>query len=86
MKNYLNNEPIHRQTRPYPIDRARELAGIDKKDFQFRGLRAKAGTDTAESTGDIYRAQQQLGHANVTMTQKYIRERKGDVIKPTRRK
>lgn len=68
------------------FDRAREIAGIDKKDFQFRDLRAKAGTDTAESTGDIYRAQQQLGHANVTMTQKYIRERKGDVIKPTRKK
>lgn len=65
------------------FDRARAAAGIPKSQFQFRDIRAKAGTDTAESTGDIYRAQQQLGHANVTMTHQYIRNRRGDKIKPT---
>lgn len=65
------------------FDRARAAAGIEKSQFQFRDIRAKAGTDTAESTGDIYRAQQQLGHANVTMTHQYIRNRRGDKIKPT---
>lgn len=68
------------------FDRAREKAGTPKDKFQFRDIRAKAGTDTTESTGDIYRAQQQLGHSNVTMTQQYIRSRKGDVIKPTKKK
>ena len=65
------------------FDRARAAAGIEKSQFQFRDIRAKAGTDTAESTGDIYRAQKQLGHSNVAMTQQYIRNRRGDKIKPT---
>ncbi len=69
----------------YHFDKARKLAGIAKEEFQFRDLRGKAGTDTAESS-DIYQAQRQLGHAHVTMTQHYIRERKGDVVKPTRKK
>lgn len=67
------------------FDRARAAAGIAKSQFQFRDIRAKAGTDTAESTGDIYRAQQQLGHANVAMTHQYIRNRRGDKIKPTQK-
>ena len=35
------------------FDRARKLAGDDKSQFQFRDLRAKAGTNKAESAGDI---------------------------------
>lgn len=66
------------------FDRARIAAGINKAQFQFRDIRAKAGTDTTESTGDIYRAQKQLGHSNVTMTERYVRGRKGDKIKPTK--
>lgn len=50
---------------------------------QFRDLRAKAGTDKAEAA-DPRRAQQQLGHASVVMTEKYIRGRKGDLSDPTR--
>lgn len=52
--------------------------------IQFRDLRAKAGTDKAESAGDIRQAQRQLGHANVTMTESYVRNRKGDKTTPTR--
>jgi len=52
--------------------------------LQFRDLRAKAGTDKAESAGDIRQAQKQLGHANVTMTEHYVRKRKGDKVTPTR--
>lgn len=66
------------------FDKARELAGIKKEEFQFRDLRAKAGTDKAESSGDIRQAQKQLGHANITMTETYIRDRKGDEITPTK--
>lgn len=51
--------------------------------FQFRDLRAKAGTDKAES-GDMHQAQKQLGHTTITMTQHYVRDRRGDRVKPTK--
>lgn len=63
---------------------AREEAGVPKEGFQFRDLRAKAGTDTAESSGDIRQAQRQLGHKSIQMTEHYVRERKGDKVGPTR--
>ncbi|MDH0702126.1 tyrosine-type recombinase/integrase [Pseudomonas toyotomiensis] len=66
------------------FDRARALAGIPKAEFQFRDLRAKAGTDKAESSGDILKVRDQLGHTTVVMTENYIRERKGKVVTPTR--
>jgi integrase len=65
------------------FDKARKLAGIDKATFQFRDLRAKAGTDKADSD-DILAARKQLGHASVTMTEAYVRNRKGEKVKPTR--
>lgn len=64
--------------------RAREAAGIQPKAFQFRDLRAKAGTDKADSAGDIRQAQQQLGHTTVTMTEAYVRQRKGAKVTPTK--
>ncbi|HCF3157280.1 TPA: integrase [Pseudomonas aeruginosa] len=66
------------------IDKAREAAGIPKSAFQFRDLRAKGGTDTAESSGDILQARDQLGHTTVTMTEHYIRDRKDKKVKPTK--
>lgn len=51
--------------------------------FQFRDLRAKAGTDKADSDG-MEAAQQQLGHKSITMTEHYIRARKGQFVKPTK--
>ncbi|KQQ55857.1 hypothetical protein ASF84_11055 [Pseudomonas sp. Leaf127] len=63
---------------------AREAAGIEKSAFQFRDLRAKAGTDKAESSGDIVQARDQLGHTTVVMTEKYVRDRKGKKVTPTR--
>ena len=50
------------------LHKARESAGAPKNEFQFRDLRAKAGTDTAEA-GGILAARKQLGHASVTMTE-----------------
>lgn len=52
--------------------------------FQFRDLRAKAGTDKAERAGDIRQAQRQLGHASLVMTEQYLRERRGDLVEPTK--
>lgn len=52
--------------------------------FQFRDLRAKAGTDKADSAGDIRQAQRQLGHSSVVMTEAYVRNRRGDKVEPTR--
>lgn len=66
------------------FDKARADANIDKDDFQMRDLRAKAGTDKAEAMGDILKARDQLGHTNVSMTEKYIRQRKGKTVTPTR--
>jgi integrase len=68
----------------FRFDRARRAAGVDKDLFQFRDLRAKAGTDKTEISGDIRAAQKQLGHSSVTMTEHYVRERKGDKVGPTK--
>lgn len=62
--------------------KACEDAGVSG--FQFRDLRAKAGTDKADSAGDVRQAQKQLGHASVTMTETYVRNRKGAKVTPTR--
>ena len=66
------------------FDLAREKAGIEKALFQFRDLRAKAGTDKADSSGDIRQAQRQLGHMNLSMTEHYVRKRKGEKVGPTK--
>jgi len=63
---------------------ARRAAGVKDSEFQIRDLRAKAGTDKTDSTGDIRQAQKQLGHTSVTMTEHYVRNRRGDKVKPTR--
>jgi integrase len=52
----------------------------DIKAFQFRDLRAKAGTDKAGTDG-IQAAQRQLGHASIRMTEHYVRL--GDKVTPT---
>lgn len=55
----------------------------DIEAFQYRDLRAKAGTDKADS-GDMRQAQMQLGHSSMKMTEHYVRARRGDIIKPTK--
>lgn len=66
------------------FQKARDAAGIEMNDFQFRDLRAKAATDKTDSTGDIRQAQRQLGHESVTMTESYVRKRRGEKVGPTR--
>ena len=72
------------------LDRARAAAAIEHphlaakiKQFQFRDLRAKAATDKEESQG-IAAAQSKLGHSTQTMTQHYVRHRKGKLVTPTK--
>lgn len=59
-----------------------EAAGLSG--IHLRDLRAKAATDKAESSGSMMEAQRQLGHTNVTMTQHYVRQRRGEKVTPTR--
>jgi len=72
------------------FDRARTKAvqqhpglAAEIREFQFRDLRAKAGTDKEEQQG-MEAAQSQLGHASATMTRQYVRHRKGKLVKPTK--
>ena len=51
--------------------------------FQFRDIRAKAGTDKEERCG-LAAAQDQLGHTTAVMTAHYVRHRKGKLVKPTK--
>lgn len=72
------------------FDKARELAAEQHpslaaaiRQFQFRDLRAKAGTDKEELHG-MEAAQNQLGHSSPSMTKHYVRHRKGKLVTPTR--
>lgn len=67
---------------------AAECAGLPDisasiKAFQFRDLRAKAGTDTEELHG-MAAAKDQLGHSSEGMTAHYVRHRRGKLVKPTK--
>ena len=66
------------------FDLTKEAAGVAKSEFQMRDLRAKAGTDKAESSGDIMQARDQLGHTTVVMAEQYIRNREGKKVSPTK--
>lgn len=76
-----DGQPLTHDALRYRFDHARMRSGAA---FQFRDLRAKAGTDKANSSGDVRQAQRQLGHTTVTMTEAYVRQRLGDVVTPTR--
>jgi integrase len=74
--------PLGQSALRFRFDRAREAAGIEKAQFQFRDLRAKAGTDK-EALSDMRQAQTLLGHGSISMTEHYVRKR-GMRTKPTR--
>lgn len=57
---------------------ARTKAG---EGWQFRDLRAKAATERTDEAGSR-EAQRLLGHQSVTMTEAYIRNRRGEKVKP----
>jgi integrase len=74
-------QPLTKGQLRYRFDKARLAAGVT---FQFRDLRAKAATDKADSTGDVRKAQHQLGHTSVTTTERYLRRRRGIKVEPTK--
>jgi integrase len=48
------------------------------QDYQFRDLRAKAATDSPGKE----KAQELLGHQSITMTEDYVRQRRGEMVAP----
>jgi integrase len=75
-------QPLNIRAIQARFDAARKAAGV--VDVQLRDLRAKAGTDKADDSGDIRQAQKQLGHASVVMTEHYVRARRGAKVTPTK--
>lgn len=72
------------------FDKARNLAILENpkieaeiKAYQIRDLRAKAVTDKTLS-GDIRQAQKLAGHASAAMTERYVRNKIGDSVEPTK--
>ena len=61
------------------FEKARADAGISGKDFQFRDLRSKSGSDLKDQHG-LESARALLGHTSVTMTEHYTNRRRGAVI------
>ena len=59
----------------------RERVGLPQ--YQFRDIRSKAATDADMDGQD---AQRLLGHANRSMTERYIRQRRVTNVEPVRRK
>ena len=78
-----NGQPLSYNQLRYGMDKARRLANVDKSAFQFRDLRAKAGTDKDEEMG-LNAARDLLGHKNSSMTVHYVRHRKGKLVLPTK--
>ena len=54
------------------------------RQFQFRDLRAKGGTDKVAADGDVRSAQKLLGHGSQKTTEIYIRQRRGESVNPTK--
>lgn len=88
--NSIDGTPMSKHMLRGAFDRARDAAikaQPDLKDqikaFQFRDLRAKAGTDKDEVAG-MGAAKDQLGHTTEQMTSHYVRHRKGKLVTPTK--
>ncbi|HMU64951.1 MAG TPA: integrase [Nitrosomonas sp.] len=56
----------------------------DRLNPPFRALRGKAATDKTENSGNVREAQKQLDHSTISMTEKYVKNRKGDKVTPTK--
>lgn len=75
---------VNAKSRRWASACAKAKLKFDVEGLQFRDLRAKAGTDKADTAGDIRQAQRQLGHGSVVMTEAYVRNRRGAKVTPTR--
>jgi integrase len=75
-----DGQPLTKSALRKRFDKARAVAGVS---FQFRDLRAKAGTDKANAK-NLRDAQKQLGHQTIQMTEHYVRNRLGEKVEPTK--
>lgn len=73
-----HGHPLRYWTMSKMFARARKAAGI--ADVQFRDLRAKNATESVSQD----EAKNRLGHTTMGMTESYIRNRAGRVVKPLR--
>ncbi len=78
-----SGQPLAKDAIRYRFDQAREKAGIQKDEFQFRDFRAKVATEADEATG-TKSAQAILGHTTEAMTADYIRHKVGRKVKPSK--
>lgn len=88
--NTMDGSPMTKAMLRGAFDRARDAAVVAHpkyeakiREYQFRDLRAKAGTDKEQSDG-MAAAKDQLGHTNEAMTKHYVRHRKGKLVTPTK--
>lgn len=88
--NGMDGQPLSKHMLRGAFDRARQAAAKEYpelaeqiKNFQFRDLRAKAGTDKDAAHG-MGAAKDQLGHTTEQMTKQYVRHRKGKLVTPTK--
>lgn len=75
-----DGKPLTESMLRHKFDRARELSG---QTWQFRDLRAKAGTEKEMDSG-MSAAQDLLAHTTQNMTSAYVRNRVGKLVEPTR--
>ena len=73
----INGEKLTDCSLRNKFDKARKIAGVD---FHFHDLRAKAASDIDSMTT----ARKLLGHTTEQTTAVYVRNRIGDVVKPTK--
>jgi len=66
-----------------PSNSIRLTPGISADELYKIRRKLSAGTDKAD-TGDMRQAQMQLGHGSIKMTEHYVRQRRGDVVTPTK--
>ncbi|MCX7206069.1 MAG: tyrosine-type recombinase/integrase [Proteobacteria bacterium] len=76
----LDGLPLTASKLRWKFDKAREASG---QKWQFRDLRAKAGTEK-EMSGGMGKAKDLLGHTTEVMTSNYVRHRVGKLVNPTR--
>ena len=72
-----NGQPLTQSALRSRFDKARIAVAVS---FQFRDIRAKTATDL----DDPRHAKKLLGHKQQSMTDHYIRARKGERVKPLR--
>lgn len=73
-----------RVLRPICSGKAHGISRRQSSNSSFVIRAQKAGTDKKTATGDIRKAQKQLGHSCVQATERYIRSRGSDRIGPTK--